>query len=286
MKTIFKLLCIIAAISCSNAYAKDEDRAQKGVIDSISPSSVTVAGLTCEITSSTEFEGIADERLSFTDFKTGDFVQLHCRGNFAKELEKESNVRPTPTVSSTPSVGNDDSRHRSGDDSSSNSGKHSSRNENGLINRETVYERRLKASLGINTNSKGKAEYKFKAKGKDLRGSLNINVKVPVPSSVPLLSSADQADALNLTAVLERDGAVYGECQLEFDHFGEPSGNIIFAEYKLNIETKKGKFNSKKGLCDIDLTTAGIQEGWLKIKRKDLVTIKEVSSGGFLRAKF
>jgi hypothetical protein len=88
-----------------------------------------------------------------------------------------------------------------------------------------------------------------------------------------------------MTITLFRSGVAFATCFLKFDGVKTKSGNST-AEYKLEIKRSEGRLRSKKGLCDIDLSTTEIQRGLPAILKGDTVVLEEAAAGVFMDGSF
>ena len=297
MKKIIKInLLMFATLINSDVFAREDDVVARGSLLTLSNTTVTVGTLTCNVDSSTEYRDVNDRPILASAFTIGERVKLKCRGGIAHELEKErSSSSPTPSATSTPNSQDDnrDRNHNGEDRSNSNRRDGERRGEDrrgGGREREIEFEKRFKKVTDVVTTAKGKIEYKLKLKKNETRGSLKISVKVPVPSTVPAVADQDAAGTLALKGVFSRldSNSVqssFAQCDFAFDRIVENEEGAIFAEYKVVLENKKGTVVVKKGSCDLDLVTDGVQSGIPELKRGDKVVVQDATPLAFLEAK-
>jgi hypothetical protein len=119
---------------------------------------------------------------------------------------------------------------------------------------------------------KGHVDYKAKTK----KGRVEeIDLKTVVELT-PNIAAALPPDP-DLRLILSDGGVEYAECFLvpegEDDDEGEDDENENEVEFKLDLRQKKGRFEEKKGSCDTDLVTTGVQRGIPVIEVGDVATI-------------
>ena len=126
------------------------------------------------------------------------------------------------------------------------------------------------------------ATFKFERKQKSKRGvviedKFTGSLKLTVPTLSVGVSSNDDATAADVVLTLSRANAAYAECSLDFDSLKRTRAGYK-AEYKVSIEEKlkKGVLTSKvkKGSCDIDLATDGIQSDLPNLQNGDSFIIE------------
>ena len=243
-------VCVVLMVT--NAQAKSGDIKTNGNISAITSSSLTVQGVNFLMTPSTECELSTGAHVSCAVFQVGNYVQVKWSGNHVvRELELISVLggAASPAASITPGSGHnsDDNGHHSG---SSGHSKSASKKE-----------LKFKASFGSDNSSVkpgGKVDYRVKKNEK----RFVIKLKIPENSS-PRITSAADAQALNISAQLSRNGIVYAVCMLKLDD-GSPdmlADDVLQYEFKLDLRKKGGKTKFKKGSCDLDIDTAGVQQG-------------------------
>lgn len=249
------------------AQARD-DRSEievRGTISALSSGSVTVSSITFAINSSTEFEDLVGRHVPASTFAVGNFVKVEgspVNGNLvAREIELEND-----SSSSNPGGGSS-----GGSNGGSNGGSSS-----GLPRKMNLKGRFIDAP-NVVTNAFGSVERKVEREKKKVKDEFKVTVHIPIPSTVPPLPSESGAAALELTANLSRAGVPFASCSLSLDHMEQSARFGLVAEYKADyrLETKKGstRERAKKGACDIDLATAGIQLGLPDLQANDTVEV-------------
>lgn len=112
-------------------------------------------------------------------------------------------------------------------------------------------------------------------------------VVVAIPTDGIGITTADDAENAKLHYVFSRNGVDYADCTLRFDGDEDDLNDEDNpqAEYKLDLELKKGgkSVRSRKGRCDVNLTTTGVQTGIPAIATGDVVRAEAVISGGRVR---
>jgi hypothetical protein len=84
------------------------------------------------------------------------------------------------------------------------------------------------------------------------------------------------APLADVRAVFSRDGAPYAECVLVFDGIEAEDGDDADLEalYKADVEWRAGRgLRERKGTCDVDLLTEGVQAGVPAVQAGDHVSI-------------
>jgi hypothetical protein len=115
---------------------------------------------------------------------------------------------------------------------------------------------------------KGHVDYKAKTK----KGRVDrIDLKTVIELT-PNIAAALPLDP-DLRLILSDGGIEYAECLLvpeDDDDEGEDENEVPF---KLDLREKKGRFEEKKGSCDTDLQTIGMQRSIPVIEVGDVATI-------------
>lgn len=263
------LSALLASLNAAGAYARSDDVVSRGTIASITDTQVTVGALSCTTNSGTEYENLQGATISRSQFNVGDLVKLVCRNGTAHSLELEKN--------------------NGGGSGSSSSGGGSGNNGGGS---EIRLKSRLSLIDGVASGAvkpAGKIEYRNKPNGSGRDDKFKVTVKVPVPSVVPVVDALQDARALDLTAILSRNGTPYAECTLGYDHRAAIQGNLA-VEHKIELRyEQKGsklRLRSSKGQCDVDLSVDGIQAGFPEIEKGDTVVIHDSLAGDFLSGNF
>lgn len=146
----------------------------------------------------------------------------------------------------------------------------------------------LKITLGNDrTGPKFVLERKQKVKkGTAKEDSLDAKLKIPVPSLSLGVADSNAATSADVVLLLKRSNSNYASCTLDFDAVKRTRYGLR-AEYRLDLELKlkNGSIQSKfkKGACDTDLTTDGVQSDFPNIISGDQYSISvndiEVFSG-------
>ena len=110
-------------------------------------------------------------------------------------------------------------------------------------------------------------------------------VKIPVdPGSKLGIIDEATAEGADIRMILSRqDGTTgiftdFAECRLAFDKIemedeeDDGDNSKAYAEYKVEVLVKKGAVQAKKGICDMNPTTAAIELGIPDAKAGDVVT--------------
>lgn len=120
-------------------------------------------------------------------------------------------------------------------------------------------------------DAEGEAKHEKETKrGIVKKDEFKAKVKIPIdPTSA--LGIVDEITAQNadVRVILSRAGADVAECRLKFDKIeyedsddedsdddddDDDDGNGLQAEYKVEVQLKKGTVRAKKGLCDVNVT--------------------------------
>ncbi|MCB0338736.1 MAG: hypothetical protein KDD53_03985 [Bdellovibrionales bacterium] len=268
------------------ASAKAGDIKSEGTISALSSASVTVAGKTYLLNSSTEYEDLDDSPLSFSDFTVGDFVEV--KGFLlddvlvARELQRHIDSNDSDDDS------DDDSSDDSDDDSSDDD---DDSDDDSSSEQKEKYHSNLSVPQDVDSSATGRARYREETKQKhnsnEIRRKVVIRVKVPLASVVPAASTTEELGALELAVSLTHQGSAdpYARCYLVLDRVGESSSAVV-AQYVLKAREKvrTGKKNKTtvkgKGVCDIDLDTDDIQKGLPDLDLGDRVEVEDLTIDG------
>jgi hypothetical protein len=137
------------------------------------------------------------------------------------------------------------------------------------------------------TDPTTKAVIKIERKQKNKRGVVSEDkftgsFKLLVPTLSVGVNTNDDATSADIKLTFSRSSTAYAECSLDFDSIRRTRTGYR-AEYKVSIEEKlkKGFLTSKvkKGACDVDLTTDGVQSDLPNLQNGDsfLVEVNGVS---------
>jgi Fe-S cluster assembly iron-binding protein IscA len=140
--------------------------------------------------------------------------------------------------------------------------------------------------------AEGEAKHeKETKKGVVKKDEFKGEVRIPVdPASVLGIVDEAAAEGADVRLILSRAGVDIAECRLAFDEIEEEDDDDeVQAEFKVDVRIKKGAVQAKKGECDIDLLTAGIQSGVPDAQADDVATARLVVGGtptDFLQGTF
>ncbi len=149
--------------------------------------------------------------------------------------------------------------------------------------RSCHHETELNDDSSSSNSSLGQASFRLQNKNKKNERRFKITVKIPFGNTLPVVNTVADAAALNVSAVLSRGGAAYAACNLVLDNDRSLRG----VEFKVDLRSKKNRMlRAKKGSCDLDLVTAGIQNGIPTVQAADTIVISEETAGVFLQGQF
>jgi hypothetical protein len=145
--------------------------------------------------------------------------------------------------------------------------------------KQTEFRAKLEPCCGEpELDATGKAKRRIQApNSKKQKEEFDGKITIPVPG----LGITDEATAMeaDLRLLLSREDTPYAECLLEFDEFeteedeGESHSE---AEYTVNVRSQMRKGialqQARKGTCDTDLGTEGIQLGVPDVQAGDVIT--------------
>lgn len=143
----------------------------------------------------------------------------------------------------------------------------------------------LRANLTgvVAPGARGEAKLKTKTRG----SQFEAEVKVPVPSTALALADKIQAQEATATLILSRSGVPYAECDFDFKSFKRGRAGVGSAEYKIEINDRRGVLQERYGLCDTDLATPGAQPGLPAIQPGDAAAVTIDTNGAvFLEGVF
>jgi hypothetical protein len=130
----------------------------------------------------------------------------------------------------------------------------------------------------VEPGARGEAKLKTKTRG----SQFEAEVKVPVPSTALALADKFQAREATATLILSRSGVPYAECDFDFKSFKRGKKRVSSAEYKIEINDRRGVLQERRGLCDTDLATPGAQQGLPKIQPGDAASVTIDTNGTVL----
>lgn len=122
-------------------------------------------------------------------------------------------------------------------------------------------------------DAEGEAKHKKETRnGVVKKDEFKGKVKIPIdPDSQLGIIDEAAAEGADIRLILSRAGADFAECRLAFDEIEAEDGEDR-AEYKVDVRIKKGAVQAKKGVCDLNLTTAAIDLGVPDAQAGDVVT--------------
>jgi hypothetical protein len=235
----------------------------RGNVTALSAETLTLDSLELLIDESTEYEDLTGTHITAGLIVVGDFVKVKAieteAGLYAKEVELEND-------SSSPEEG-------SGGGETSNGG-------NGGAGKPVVKETArsgLVAEAALDDGAKANVRSKNRTRDSNDRQRLTSKLFFPLPSSVPNL--LDETAAQDASFILEilRAGDLLAQCFYEYDHTTTEEG-IFGAELKIDVRSRLRKngrrtLEAKKGTCDTDLSTEGIQLGIPNLKSGDSLEV-------------
>lgn len=190
---------------------------------------------------------------------------------------------------SSPALAHNGKDDAASHESDSNSGKGNSKSNNGLALGQPVrFRTKLSAGSGVETSAKGHADFRNKVGKKVSEARLTAGLHIPVPSTVPAMATADQAKLFTLT--LSRAGTAFATCTFAFDHVSTNSAGLSSTDFKLDVRSRTFKgataLQNKKGTCDIDLATAGEQQGLPAVQKGDSLSVSDETGVAFVQGSF
>lgn len=176
-----------------------------------------------------------------------------------------------------------DSKGSKDDDDKKSSGGGSSKKDD-----ESKAELKAKLIKAAGVTSTGKAKFKSETKKGKNESRLQINVKIPEGSTNPAMPTLADADSLDIRIDLARSGTAYAVCYMDLDDDDEDHTvkGVPAVEFKVDVRNKKSKLQVKKGSCDTDLATDGIQSGLPAVQDGDTVSVYEEGQAAFLSGTF
>lgn len=143
----------------------------------------------------------------------------------------------------------------------------------------------LRATLAgtVEPGARGEAKLKTKLRG----NTFEAEVKFPVPSVALAVPNKAAALDATLTLSLSRSGVAYAECDFDLKSFKANNNGRRIAGYKIEVANRAGVIQSRYGICDVDLASAGIQSGVPAVQAGDVAAVKIDTNGlGFLDGVF
>jgi hypothetical protein len=154
-------------------------------------------------------------------------------------------------------------------------------------NSQRVIHTKFKAIESVTTSAHGTARRKAEFKKRSLyRDRIVAMMVVPLPSVTPAIADEAAAATADIRLSLSREGVKYAECLMPLSALEsetEEGVTTLSAQYKVDIEiTKKKRGTSmrvRRGSCDTDLATEGLQQGVPQLKKGDIATIGSAVAG-------
>jgi len=141
------------------------------------------------------------------------------------------------------------------------------------------------AGVPPESDAEGEAEHKKEThNGVVKKNEFKGKVKIPVdPGSQLGIIDEDTAEEADIRMILSRDNGTgfftdIAECRLAFDEIeteneeDDDEDSEEYAEYKVDVRIRKGAIQAKKGVCDMDPTTATVDLGLPDAQAGDVVT--------------
>jgi hypothetical protein len=143
---------------------------------------------------------------------------------------------------------------------------------------------RLSLVDGVVSSASGISDFRSEVKKKHTHSRFRIQVKIPLPSAIPAVANEAEARALPMSGTLSRDGVAYAICSLQFDQideqFEEEDDGVptaLTAHFRADMEStvkgSKTRLKRRRGSCDIDLATEGVQKGVPAVADGDTVVV-------------
>ena len=120
----------------------------------------------------------------------------------------------------------------------------------------------------------------FRSKRSETR--LQVNVKIPLPSTNPLLADTVAAQGAVMEIAFARSGTDYALCEFSIDDDSDGVENPLRPEFKVDIRLKRSELRVKKGVCDADLNSDGIQSSVPALAVGDTVAVRLQGETAFL----
>lgn len=252
------LLAAAVCLTAGPALASSHNEVEvKGPIEAITSTSITVRQASFVIDPSTKFEDRNSRPADPALFVVGATVEVSAKISgttlVAKDIELKSGSDSNNPPAGAP----------------------------GIPSRSKAAARLLPLDPAV--TSSASAGYKSESKRSRSEEKFSVNLKIKVPSSVPAAATIDEALALPLEAVLTRAGVEYARCSFDVSKIRARRRSAA-VEYKIDLVERTtataSLFNEKKGQCDIDSATAGVQSGIPAVVTGDAITIQASLPGG------
>lgn len=145
--------------------------------------------------------------------------------------------------------------------------------------KKTKKKSKLSSCCGVTTEKhKGKLEYEADSK----KARIKSSVKVNLPSSYPVVDTSS-APGESIVLQITRGSNLIYECSLAYDKIVTDDDGRVYAEYKLDLESKikKGEIRTrnKKGSCvstysETELDGSNLVKSIASVQKGDVLAVK------------
>ena len=140
----------------------------------------------------------------------------------------------------------------------------------------------LKTCCGRFDKAKGEVERDVETEGAVIKkDELQAKIEIYLPALGVGVTNLATAKFADVRFVLSRGAADYAKCSLVFNGIRKELDDGLTrneAEHKLDMRAKSKKatlrMKRKKGVCDIDLATSGVQPGLPEMFDGDIATVR------------
>jgi hypothetical protein len=259
LKMSLLLLSALACLTVRPAAASSHNEVEvKGPIEAISSSAVTVRQATFIIDAQTKFEDRNDRPADPALFVIGATVEVS-----GKVTGSTLTARKIELKSGGSSVDNPPS------------GTPGNPTLPGAPTKARLSSRL--APLDAAVTSAASSSYKLESKRGRSEEKFSVGLKIKIPSTVPAAATIDEALALPLEAIITRGGVEFARCTFDVDRI-RARRRSASVEFKIDLREKNSasasSFDEKKGQCDIDSATAGVQSGIPALAAGDVISIQ------------
>jgi hypothetical protein len=145
---------------------------------------------------------------------------------------------------------------------------------------------KFESTFAASTGATATGTLKYRSEGKGSAKSAKVihfrsRVDVPLPSTLPAIADGTAAASANLIEVFSRAGVPFAQCTLAFQAAEEEEGATT-AHFRVDIQSNtkgtKVRLKAKKGSCDTDLVTEGVQSGLPAVQAGDTVSVQIVGA--------
>ncbi|BBL74090.1 hypothetical protein [Methylomagnum ishizawai] len=190
-------------------------------------------------------------------------------------------------ICATPGLASQDERGGTENESHASGSDHHSGNRSDDSHGHADGKTALAATLGgtVQAGASGRAKL-----GQQTRATrFEAELRIPLPADALAIPDRATAETATLSLTLSRaDGTAYAECDFDLTKTkrNKRSG-LVNAEYKIQIGLRRGVLQERFGLCDIDLSTEGAQQGVPAVQAGDSATVTTDTNGAaFLQGTF